>query len=185
MGGEGGQARDDTVKTLYQVQSDQLGMGKQPDYFTCVACIHQIRHDGKISYTACPTCNSKVSTGTDGLYFCTKCNRTLQEATENYTLRMLIADATGSMWVTCFRDAAERVMSGRPASELVALQSSDSTEFNVIFDDAAHKWFTFRVRAKLDTYREEVRVQYSIISATPVDFTKECHRLLSIIDSYP
>jgi len=185
MGGEGGQPRDDSVRTLASVQTDQLGMGTQADYFTCVACITTIKHDSRFSYTSCPTCNSKVTAGTDGQYFCAKCNRSMSETTEAYTLRMQIADATGSIWVTCFRDAASQIMNGRDASELIALQTGASEEFNMAFEDAAHKWYSFRVRARLDTYREEVRVQYSVVSATPVDYSKECHRLLSIIDSYP
>jgi len=184
-GGEGG-GHDETVRTLASVQTDQLGMGTKPDYFTCVACITTIKHDGKISYTACPKCNTKVTQGTDAQYYCTKCNRSMPEAVENYTLRMQIADTTGSMWVTCFRESALAVMNGREASELMALQTGgNEAEFNMAFDDAAHKWFTFRIRASLHNYHEEVRVQYSILSVTPLDYPKECQRLLSIIDSYP
>jgi len=185
-GGEGGQSRDETVKTLSAVQTEQLGMGTQPDYFTCVACITNIKHDTKISYTACPKCNSKVTAGTDGQFFCAKCNTSMPEATENYTLRMQIADATGSIWVTCFREAALHIMNNREATELIALQTGgNETEFNMAFDDAAHKWYQFRIRANLSTYHEEVRVQYGVVTAFPVDFSKESHRLLSIIDSYP
>jgi len=185
MTGEGGQARDETVKTLASVQTDQLGMGTQPDYFVCVACITKIRHESKISYTACPKCFSKVNQSTDGQYFCAKCNASMAEATEAYTLHMQIADSTGSIWVTCFRDVALHIMNDRPATELIGLQTGNEGEYNMAFEDAAHKWYSFRIRAKLDTYREELRVQYSVFSANPVDYTKECHRLLSIIDSYP
>jgi len=183
--GEGGQGRDETVKNLASVQAEQLGMGSQTDYFTCVACINNIKHDGRVSYTACPTCNGKVTTGTDGLYFCQKCSRSMSEANENYTLRMQIADTTGSIWLTCFREVAQVIMNGREATELAALQTAGSEEFNMAFDDAAHRWYTFRVRARMESYHEEFRVQYSAISATPLDYTKECQRLLSVIDSYP
>jgi len=185
MSGEG-KPRDETVKTLAAAQQEQLGMGTQADFFNCVACITTIKHDNRISYTACPKCNSKVNVSTDGQYFCSKCNQSMPDCVENYTLRMQIADATGSLWVTCFRETAKLIMNGRDATELITLQTSGAgDEFNMAFDDAAHKWYLFRVRAHLDTYREEVRVQYSISSATPIDYSKECHRLLSIIDSYP
>jgi len=184
MGGEG-PARDETVRTLASVQSDQLGMGTQPDFFTCVACINTIKHDGRISYTSCPKCFGKVNQTPDNQFFCPKCNVSVSETVESYSLRMQIADATGSIWVTCFRDAAVRVMGNHEASELIALQTEQSDSFNMAFEDAAHKWYSFRVRAKLDTYREEVRVQYLVVSVNPVDYSKECQRLLSIIDSYP
>jgi len=183
--GEGGAAHEDVVKTLATVQSEQVGMGQQSEYFTCLACIVNIKHDSKISYTSCTKCNSKVIPNEDGQFYCAKCGP-MPDATEAYSLRMQIADTTGSIWVTCFRDAALTIMNNREASELVALQTSGNEgEFNMAFDDAAHKWYRFRVRAKMDTYHEEVRVQYSVVSLTPIDFAKESMNLLSVINAYP
>lgn len=186
--GEGGAARDDSVKTIAAVIGEQLGMGSQVDYFSCVACITAIRHNQKISYSACPDpkCGGKVTMGTDGQFFCAKCNKSMAQAAERYMLHVQLADATGSIWVTCFNDTALRIMDNRDAAELIALQTQgNEAEFDAAFDDAAHKWYAFRVRAKMDTYREEVRAQYSVVSATPIDYPKECKRLVSIIDSYP
>lgn len=186
--GDGGQPRDDSVKTIATVISEQLGMSSQVDYFTCVACITAIRHNAKISYSACPDpkCGGKVTMGTDGQYFCGKCNKSMAQAAERYMLHVQLADATGSIWVTCFNDTALKIMDNRDAAELIALQTQgNEAEFDAAFDDAAHKWYVFRVRAKMDTYREEVRPQFSVVTATPLDYPKECKRLISIIDSYP
>ena len=186
--GDGGQPRDDSVKTIATVISEQLGMSSQVDFFSCVACITAIRHNQKISYSACPDpkCGGKVTMGTDGQYFCAKCNKSMAQATERYMLHVQLADATGSIWVTCFNDTALKIMDNRDAAELIALQTQgNEAEFDAAFDDAAHKWYVFRVRAKMDTYREEVRPQFSVVSATPLDYPKECKRLISIIDSYP
>jgi len=184
--GEGGHTRDDSVMTIATALSRGLGKTAQGDFFTCVACITTIRHDKRISYTACPNCGKKVEPGTDGQYFCAKCNQSMPEASEVYSLNMQIADHTGSIWASCFRNPAMVIMGNREPAELIRLQTEgNEAEFNMAFDSAAHQWYSFRIRARLDTEREDVRTSYLIFSATPIDYTKECQRLVSLIDSYP
>jgi len=184
-GGEG-RTHDETIKTIAEVHAEQLGKDTKGDYFSCVACIFSIKHDRRISYTACSKCNGKVTAGADGQYFCPKCNLTSAEASEVYSLNFQIADSTGSLWVSCFRDAARTVMNYRDVAELIKLQTEgNEAEFNMAFDDAANRWFVFRIRATQGTYHEDIRTNYTVISATPVDFNQESHRLLGIIDSYP
>jgi len=184
--GEGGHPRDEEIKTIAMVHAEQLGKNTQADFFSCVACITTIKHDKKFSYTACPACNSKVTVGGEGKYHCLKCSKIMPDAIEVYSLNMQIADNTGSMYVSCFRDVAYQIMNERPASELLQLQTeAREAELNMAFDDAAHRWFLFRIRAQQQTYHEDVRTAFTVYSATPIDYTKECQRLVSIIDSYP
>ena len=62
-----------------------------------------------------------------------------------------MADHSSSHWVTCFQDTATEVL-GVDAQELGAMRDSDEAAFDEVFQKANFKDFTFKIRAKMDTF---------------------------------
>lgn len=47
------------------------------------------------------------------------------------------------------------------------------------FNNANGRMYNFRCRAKLDNYNDMQRVRNQVMSATPINYTTECARLVS------
>ena len=74
------------------------------------------------------------------------------------------------------QDTAEMIL-GRPADELGSLRDNNENEFDRIFQDANFKPYTFKLRAKMETYNDENRMKTVCVQATPVNF-KEYNKVL-------
>ncbi len=61
------------------------------------------------------------------------------------------ADHSGSQWLTCFQDTGAEIL-GVDAQTLGELRDRDEAAFDDIFHKVNFKSFTFKVRAKMDTY---------------------------------
>jgi len=59
--------------------------------------------------------------------------------------------------------------------------SNDEQAYDQIFSEANFKTYNFRIRAKMETYNDETRLKCSCVGATPLDFQKECRRLIEEI----
>lgn len=169
-------------KTFLQVKSEQLGMGEKPDYFTAKATAVFFKKDSCL-YKACPStdCNKKVIEEGDGSYRCEKCNKTYPEFNYRLILSTNLSDFTGNQWVTCFQESAEAMLN-TTASDIGQLKDSgDELAYDRIFSEATFKTYNFRIRAKMETYNDETRLKCSCVGATPLDFQKECRRLMEEI----
>ena len=171
-------------------------MSDTSEFFTAVGVVTLIKNDSKISYSACPAqkCGAKVTVGGDGQFFCAKCNKSYPQSSERYLLSFIAADYTGSSWISCFNEAAVTVLGNIDAASLVAMRDqavqpgaapgSGEQNYERVFYDASFKWFTVRLRAKAEVYREEQRTRLTANIIKPLDFVAESKRLLGIIGSY-
>ncbi|KAI5858442.1 hypothetical protein BZA05DRAFT_345568 [Tricharina praecox] len=184
--------RNDPYKTLLQVKEENIGMNGQdgkPEYFTTKATIVYIKHDN-ISYPAClkPECNKKVIPRDDDSWGCEKCGVTHPRPQYRYIMTISVNDAFGQAWLNCF-DEIGRLIMGKSADEMHELkerseQSGDEKEYEACFAEAICKTFVFRCRAKEDTFQENSRIRYQVMSATPVNYAQEAAKMVEQINLY-
>ncbi|KAI0896750.1 replication factor-a protein [Annulohypoxylon nitens] len=178
MGGATG--RVDQTKVISQVKDENLGM-ENTDYFNLKATIVYIKQDN-FAYPACSSeqCNKKVVDQGDGSWRCEKCNIVHARPQYRYIMSVNVNDHTGQLWLSCFDDVG-RVIMGMSADELMEIKENDEDRFPAIFEAANCTKLYFRCRAKMDTYGENQRVRYQVMSATPLDFKAEATKLSDMI----
>ncbi|MCJ1352714.1 MAG: Replication factor A protein 1 [Icmadophila ericetorum] len=190
MGGSMGEAggRSDKYKTISQVKDENIGMGDpdQSAYFDTKGTIVYVRAEN-VAYPACrndnPPCNKKVLEDGNGQWRCEKCNKTWPEPLYRYTMSINVCDHTGQLWLTCFDDVGKRIVN-MSANDLMALRASDEKEAADALHNANGQTFTFNCRAKMDNYQDQQRMRYTVSSATPLSFSKECDKLAKLIKLY-
>lgn len=178
----GATGRQDTQMTCLQVMSDgELGKKEKPDYFSVKATIIFIR-PGTVAYPACISegCNKKVTQEESG-WRCEKCNKVHPKPLYRYILSINVSDHTEHLWLSCFDDVGKLIM-GMSADKLMELREQEDDKD--AFADAICQTFMFKVRAKAETYEDEERVRYHVVSAAPLNFGQEAAKLISAIKLY-
>lgn len=174
-GGMGSASMGSNVMTIGEVKASQIGLNNDKgEYYSTTATIVMIQKD-KALYQACPQpgpqgtgCNKKVQDQGNGTYRCERCQVDMDTFNWRLILSFSIADATDNQWVQCFQEQGEVIL-GISSQELGTMQQSDPEGFNKAFQDATFKKFSFRLRAKADTYNDEQRVRHSILQAEQVN----------------
>ncbi|KAM0139113.1 hypothetical protein ACHAP3_003381 [Botrytis cinerea] len=177
--------RQDPIKTIAQVKDEGLGMSEEnTDYFSSRATIVYIKQDN-FCYPAClnENCSKKVVDQNDGTWRCEKCNQSHPKPEYRYILALNVNDHTGQMWLTAF-DEVGRLIMGKSADELMELKENDPPAMERVFEDANCKMMTFKVRCKTDTYQDQARVRYSVMSALAVNYAADALKLAELIKAY-
>lgn len=164
-----------------------LQLGNEPDlpngrYMSVKARINSIRHETAL-YQACANenCQKKV-VQLDSQYRCEKCNTTSDNFKWHYMVSMELADATGIFWVTAFEKVAEKLF-GKTSTQMGELKEMDNEAYQKVFDDMRSKNYIFRIRAKPETYNEEMRMRYSLFDAQEVNWDKYIAELNRAMDA--
>ncbi|KUI74181.1 Replication factor A protein 1 [Cytospora mali] len=175
--------RKDDTKNIFQVKESNLGMDDVA-YFTLKATIVYIKQDN-FCYPACKSdgCNKKV-VQEDGGWRCERCNITHDAPEYRYIMSINVNDHTGQAWLSCFDEVGRIVMGGRSADELMELKENDETRLAQVFDEANCAKLSFRCRAKMDTFGDNQRVRYQVMSAAPIDYVTEANKLAELIKAY-
>ncbi|KUJ11932.1 replication factor-a protein [Mollisia scopiformis] len=176
--------RNEQLKTIAQVREENLGMSENNDYFSTKGTIVYIKQEN-FAYPACasPDCNKKVTDMGDGTWHCEKCNVTHQKPEYRYIMSVNVNDHTGQMYLSCFDDVGRLIM-GMSGDSLMELKENDSAAAQKVFEDANCKTYTFKVRAKMDTFQDQQRVRYQVIGAVPIDYKTEALKLANLIKQY-
>jgi len=161
--------------TIGVAKFSQLGVDSvKGEYYSTIASIVMFQKDRAV-YQACSqtnpegkNCQKKVQDQGNGTYRCEKCNMDMDSFNYRIILSFSIADATDNQWVQCFNDQAVSIL-GVSAQELGLMQTNDPEGFNRVFQQASYKKFNFRLRAKLESYNDENKIRYSVMSADNVD----------------
>ena len=66
-------------------------------------------------------------------------------------LQVNVADHCGSQWLTCFQDTGSEIL-GVDAQTLGNMKDNDEAAFDQTFQKVNFKPYTFKVRAKMDTF---------------------------------
>ncbi|KXS09224.1 replication factor-a protein [Gonapodya prolifera JEL478] len=181
----GATARKDNFKMISQIKDESLGQSDTPDFFNVRATIIFIRNEN-IGYPACPTpnCNKKVTEEAPGQWRCEKCNKTYPEPHYRYILSVSVSDHTGQAWLTAFNEIGVQLL-GMEAGDVLRLKDNGSPgEFDAVFSDGTFKMFDFRIKARSESYNDEVKTRLQIMSMTPVNWKSASQQLLGTIESY-
>ncbi|KAF3057993.1 Replication factor A protein 1 [Daldinia childiae] len=175
--------RVDQAKVISQVKDEGLGT-ENTDYFNLKATIVYIKQDN-FAYPACSSeqCNKKVIEQGDGTWRCEKCEISHPRPQYRYIMSVNVNDHTGQLWLSCFDDVG-RVIMGMSADELMEIKENDEDRFPTIFEAANCTKLHFRCRAKTDTYGENSRVRYQVMSANQLDFRAEALKLSDMIKQF-
>ncbi|KAI0406417.1 replication factor-A protein [Xylaria palmicola] len=175
--------RQDQTKCISQVKDEHLGM-ENTDYFALKATIVYIKQEN-FAYPACSEegCNKKVVDQGDGTWRCEKCNVSRARPQYRYIMSVNVNDYTGQLWLSCFDDVG-RIIMGMSADELMELKENDEDRVPAIFDTANCSKLNFRCRAKMDTYGENQRVRYQVMSANQLDYKTEALQLADMIKQF-
>jgi replication factor A1 len=157
--------RQDPTKTVAQVKEENLGMSENNDYFSTKGTIVYIKQD-TFSYPACLSdgCNKKVTDMGDGTWRCEKCNINHPRPEHRYIMSLNVSDHTGQLWLSCFDDIGRLVM-GMTADQLMELKENDTAAMEKAFEEANCKTFTFKVRAKMDSFQDQQRYISQILAS--------------------
>ena len=151
--------RQDPLKTVTQIRDENLGTSETPDYFSIKATIVYIRQEN-VAYPACSNegCNKKVILEeSSDKWRCEKCNVSHERPEYRYIMSINVNDHTGQLWLSCFDDVGRMIM-GMSANDLMAMKESDEAGASQAFEDANCNTFTFKCRAKMDTFQDQQRL---------------------------
>jgi len=180
LSGQGSGSGGGPYKTIGQIKDENLGMGDKADYFNLRAWVVFLRKENCM-YMSCPgaDCMKKV-TEENGQYRCEKCDRTYPDFNYRLILSSNIADHSGNQWITSFQESGENIL-GIKTDQLGKIKEEDENQFDKVFADASFKPYLFKIRAKMETYQDEPKLKCSSVSATEIDYKRECTRLLNEI----
>jgi len=176
--------RMDPLKTVAQVKDENLGMGEGVDYFSVRATIVYIKQEG-IAYPAClsESCNKKVLDMGDGTWRCEKCSVNHPKPQYRYIMSLNVDDHSGQLWLSCFDEVGQAVL-GISADQLTELKENDDAASIKVFEEALFKTYTFKCRARMDTFQDQQRVRYQVVSAAPLNYAIEANKLAELIKIY-
>ncbi|KAI0873199.1 replication factor-A protein [Hypoxylon argillaceum] len=183
MGMGSATGRQDQVKCVSQIKDEGLGM-ENTDYFMLKATVVYIRQEN-FAYPACSSegCNKKVVDQGDGMWWCENCKVSHPRPLYRYIMSVNINDHTGQLWLSCFDDVG-RIIMGMSADELMEIKENDEDRVPAIFEAANCAKLNFRCRAKMDTYGENQRIRYHVMSASPLDYKTEALKLADLIKQF-
>jgi replication factor A1 len=92
----------------------------------------------------------------DGTWRCEKCDINHPKPEHRYIMSLNVNDHTGQLWLSCFDDVGRLVM-GMTADQLMELKENDTALMEKAFEEANCKTFTFKIRAKMDSFQDQQR----------------------------
>ncbi|KAK3309091.1 uncharacterized protein B0T15DRAFT_566003 [Chaetomium strumarium] len=173
--------RKDDLKTIGQVKAENLGVD-DTTYFSIKATVVYIRQEN-FAYPACPIegCAKKVTETSEG-WRCEKHNVDHERPQYRYIMSINATDHTGNLSLSCFDDSARVIMGGKTADELMEMQAiGDNEAVHKAFEAANCRKWAFRCRAKMETYSDQPRLRYQVMSVSPLDYRAEGHKLAEMI----
>ncbi|KAJ1279228.1 hypothetical protein BS78_04G139400 [Paspalum vaginatum] len=179
----------DVRKTIAQIKDENLGRDK-PDWIIVKAAISHVQTDA-FCYPACPLifnekpCNKKVIKSDGGMWLCRRCDKSFENCELRYAVNFQIQDHTGTIYVTAFQEAGERIF-GRKAQELHTIRNVDLDDalFTEIIEGARWHLNLFKLGVREESFNDEPRLKCSIVNAEKLDPSKESCILLKAIDNH-
>lgn len=156
--GQNAGGRDTKARVCSELTDELIGFGADAEYFSLKASVMFIKQQ-TMWYPACQTekCNRKVIEHEQGEWKCENCDKTWPRPKYRYILQLCVADHTGQKWISAFDESAQIIM-GRSADELQQVkEDGDETRFSKLIEDATCRSWSFRCRAKMDSYNDEQR----------------------------
>lgn len=102
----------------------------------------------------------------------------------SYVLSISVGDLTGQIWLSAFQEGAEVLMNGVTADEVVEAKDDGEGKFEKYFKDAVGFVYNLRIKAKADTWNDQTRVRYQVVSTQRVDWAQAAKEKLDAINSW-
>lgn len=181
-----GQNRDlnslDNIKQRESIETiEAKGLG--PDgqaYYNLKASVSYARTENTFYYPACASegCSKKVFEQPDGTWRCESCSINHDQPIYRYVLTVSVLDSTGQLWLSLFNEQAETLI-GKTAGELKDLKESDDSALKSYLEkNVLYKEYSFRIRARLDSYNGVDRTRYQVLGLAPIDYSIEASALV-------
>lgn len=157
--GAGGSKQDS--KLIKEILAEESFMADAPTYFSLKASVIFVKQS-TIAYPACskPGCNKKVIEENENEWSCESCGGKWPEPTYRYVLQVNVADHTGTLWLSCFDEAGQLIV-GKSANDAMKVkledEANETQNLSSIMLDATCRTYNFRVRARMETYKDEPR----------------------------
>lgn len=153
--------------------------------FNCIATIEAFNRFSNHLYKSCGfnNCQKKVLDENNGLYHCTKCERTSPTFTWRLRISFLLSDISGSFWVTCFQENLEKILN-KTVVELAQIYETDQQLYSNVISDLRFKQFQFRINTRFETYNNETRLRHNVTQVNPIKSVEFAPRLMQLIDQF-
>jgi len=173
-------------RTLGEAKELNLGLHEEKgEMFSVLATITNIAHSQERPpwYKAAPDerKGNKVEPDGRGQYYCQKLNKTFATYVPRYVIRFCVSDFSGQQWFNAFDESATKILQKTAREAEQMLEEGRVAEYEAIFSNACFKRYIFQVNAKAETYQEERRLRYAVVSVQPVDPVSEAKELISKI----
>lgn len=183
MAGGGGGGMKDPRKFMSSIKDENMGHGDKPDYFTVRGWVSFIRSEGTWCYCANPANKKKVIESGDK-WLDESTGTTIDQCERRYILSIVASDHTGSTWLSGFNDQGIKIMGNTTADALYEMSMADENQFKATFQLNNFRPYIFKVRAKAESWQDEMRVKCVIQDLTPLDFKDGSRELLELIKAY-
>jgi len=160
-----------------------------PDYFSADVTFTQlfVKAERNPWYNACPSppdpvtqknCLKKVIEGTEGegTWYCVSCAKNFNNYLPRYIMKAKIADHTGSLYIGLFDRDCNAILS-KTASEAEQLKETDIAAYNEIFTEPVCRRYRARIRAKQETYNDEIRTRFDVVGLEELDCKADMNRM--------
>jgi len=150
---------------------------------TVQCAIMNVNQERDPFYEACPNCRKRVIPGMSGDYRCEKCQADVQ-AERRYILTCMLADHTGSQWVTLFNDECVELL-GMTADELhgIRLNHGDDAYLAVIKKPLFTSWNCV-IKSKLEMVQDEHKLNSTVGRLGRLNYVDENIMLINAIQKY-
>lgn len=101
----------------------------------------------------------------------------------SYILSMCVNDYTSQIWVSGFNEVGQDLF-GKTADEMQRLKEDDETEFTRALTSALGRMYNLNIKAKADSFGDQMRVRYQIQKAAPVDWVEAATKLADEIEKW-
>ena len=171
--------RDGQFKFLFQLCEEVLRSEK---VVYATVKVHVVRLIKVQDYPSCPgeNCNKRVMDMNNGLFRCEKCNKDYNSASSRIILSGIIADATTYQYFSAFHDEALKLLEKSSPEEVLAYKDN----YDQLFTEFNFKQSLVRVKASMDTWKDEKRVRLNVIGRMDFDHVAYARKLMSAIRAF-
>ena len=175
-----GKKNDVVASTLAELQPDVIAPATDKPAFAWV-CAHTMlcKPDQAMYYCSTPEeGNNKKVIEDNGKWYCEANGQTYDSCQRRYIMRFKMMDASGSAWVNCFNDEAEK-MFGVSADELHEMKENDFKKYEDTVKRMESKHWSFLVKSQSEEYQGETKRRLTAVKCNKIDYVAESKKLLS------
>lgn len=191
-GGGGSMDSFENRKTIGDIKAKNLGYNNEKGDYLCFKAnftFFKKDKEGGAWYCACPNkedpCRNrcKVTQTTDGNWQCDRCQGTYPNCTRKWIFSGVVADATGSTWVSLFDEQAHTLFGGVTADQAFA-EYENQDLYDSHFAKANFGEWQLKCRVKNEMVNDEPRLKTTVVKLEPLDYVKESRDILKALEAF-